>query len=181
MRARFERLRLHERVRPVTAVATAGDARIGRALSHRHVVRDAMERGLRAVLVVEDETLFLDRADAVLAAAVKELRGRAWRLLYLGDDRGGEELAPAPGCAALRDAGTQVAPYAVAYSAAVYDDMLAAAPGRFADMQKRLGADGSIETILAALAPALVVHPAIATVPARLPFQTPEDQERFVP
>ena len=43
--------------------------RIGRALSHRGIVQDAAERGLRSVLVIEDETLFLDRTDAVLDGA----------------------------------------------------------------------------------------------------------------
>jgi hypothetical protein len=48
-------------------------------------------------------------------------------------------------------------------------------------MRDHLGAGDSLDTDLTALEPALVVHPAIATVPLDLPFQDPADQERFIP
>ncbi len=181
MTGRLARLGIGERTRWFPAVPSPADARIGRALAHRRIIQDAAERALRSVLVIEDETLFLDRTEAVLAAALAELRGRDWKLLYLGAPRGGHGLTAEPGYAHLRQAGGDAWPNAVAYHAAAYAELLVALPTGFAAMHDALGAEGSIATILAGRAPALVVHPAVATVPADLPFQEPADQERFVP
>jgi len=181
MERRLARLGIAERTRRFPSIRSPADERIGRALSHRRIVQDAAERGLRCVLVIEDETLFLDRALSVLAAATAELRGRAWRLLYLGTWRGSEGLAAEPGCDHLRQAGDRTAPDAVAYGAAVFDDLLGRLPSAFIAMQRHLGENGTLDTTLAGLGPALVVDPTIATVPLCLPFQDPADQERFVP
>jgi hypothetical protein len=181
MQQRFAQLGIAKRVRLFVSVPSPADERIGRALSHRRIVQDAAERSLRSVLVIEDETLFLDRTEVVLADAVRELRGRPWRLLHLGTWRGSDGLTAEPGCAALRQAGDRTGPHAVAYGAAVFAEFLARSPLGFGAMQTMLGEHGSIDAILAALAPALVVHPAIATVPFSLPYQDPADQQRFVP
>jgi hypothetical protein len=181
MQARFARLGIDTRMRHFPLVPSPADERIGRALSHRHIVQDAAERSLRSVLVIEDETLFLDRSDAVVAHAAVELRGTAWRLLYLGTERGSDGLGAEPGCAHLRQAAGRTGPHAVAYGAAVFAELLVRLPIGFVAMQDHLGADGSLEADLAALEPALVIHPAIATVPLDLPFQDPADQERFIP
>lgn len=181
MQARLTRLGIAERVRRFAFVPSPADERIGRALSHRRIIQDAAERGLRNVLVIEDETLFLDRTDQVLAAATAELRGRTWKLLHLGTWRGTDGLTAEPGCMHLRQAGGRTGPHAVAYGAAAFDELLHRMPMSFGAMQDHLGNSGSIDAILADLAPALVVHPAVATIPFSLPFQEPADQERFVP
>jgi len=181
MQARLTRLGIGGRVRRFPFVPSPADERIGRALSHRRIVQDAAERGLRSVLAIEDETLFLDRTEEVLAGAAAELRGRAWRLLHLGTWRGSDGLAAEPGCAHLRQTGGRAGPHAVAYGAAVFADLLARMPMNFGAMQEYLGANGSIDAILDGLGPAFVVHPAVATVPFSLPFQEPADQQRFVP
>ena len=181
MQRRLARMGIDHRARRFASVPSPADARIGRALSHRRIVQDAAERSLRSVLVIEDETLFLDRTEIVLGAAVAELRGRPWRLLHLGTWRGSDGLAAEPGCAHLRQADKRTGPHAVAYGAAVFAEFLAATPMSFGAMQTWLGEHGSIDAIQAGLEPALVVHPAVATVPYSLPYQDPEDQERFVP
>jgi hypothetical protein len=181
MQARLARLGIAGRTRRFPAVPAPADPRIGRALSHRRIVQDAAERGLRSVLVIEDETLFLDRSEAVLAAAASELRGRPWRLLHLGTWRGSDGLAAEPGCAHLRRAENRAGPHAIAYGFPVFPELLARMPMSFGAMQTHLGENGSIDAILAGLEPALVIHPAIATVPFSLPFQDPADQERFQP
>jgi hypothetical protein len=181
MQARFARLSIETRVRHFPLLPSPADERIGRALSHRRIVQDAAERSLRSVLVIEDETLFLDRSDAVLARAAAELRGRAWRLLYLGTERGSDGLAAEPGCAHLRQAASRTGPHAVAYGAAVFAELLARLPIGSGAMQDHLGVGGSLDADLAAIEPALVVYPAIATVPLSLPFQDPADQQRFIP
>ena len=180
MQARLARLGIGDRVRRFPSVPSPADERIGRALSHRRIVQEAAERGLRSVLAIEDETLFLERTDAVLARAIAELRGRSWKVLHLGTWRGSDGLTEEPGCAHLRQAGDRTGPHAVAYGAAAYAELLSRMPLSFGAMQDHLGKDGSIDGILAGLAPALVVHPAVATVPFSLPFQEPADQERFV-
>jgi hypothetical protein len=180
MQRRFTQLGIADRVRRFQSVSSPADERIGRALSHRHIVQDAAERSLRSVLVVEDETLFLDRAETILSNAARELRGKPWRLLHFGTWRGSDDLTPEPGSTALRQAGDRTGPHAVAYGAAVFSDLLACSPLSFGAMQTALGENGSIDSILASLVPALVVHPAIATVPFSLPYQNPADQQRFV-
>jgi hypothetical protein len=181
MQGRLARLGIVDRVRRFPSVPAPADERIGRALSHRRIVQDAAERGLRSVLAIEDETLFLDRTEAVLAGAAAELRGRPWKLLHLGTWRGTDGLAEEPGCVHLRQAGDRTGPHAVAYGAASFAALLSGMPMSFGAMQDHLGKDGSIDSILAGLAPALAVHPAVATVPFSLPFQEPSDQQRFVP
>jgi hypothetical protein len=181
MQARLTRLGIGGRVRRFPALPSPADERIGRALSHRRIVQDAAERGLRCVLAIEDETLFLDRADAIMAGAAAELRGRAWKLLHLGTWRGTDGLTAEPACAHLMRADGRAGPHAVAYHAAGYAALLGAMPMGFGAMQDHLGAQGSIDSILSGLTPAFVVHPAVATVPFSLPYQAPEDQERFVP
>ena len=181
MQMRLMRLGFDERARHFSAVPSPADPRIGRALSHRRIVQDAAERGLRSVLVIEDETLFLDRAESVVSAATAELSRRRWRLLYLGTWRGSDGLAAEPGCALLRQAEKRTGPHAVAYSADVFAELLARMPLSFNAMQQYLGENGSIDATLCALGAALVVHPAVATTPFSLPFQDPADQERFVP
>jgi hypothetical protein len=181
MRARFARLDIERRVRHFPFVPSPADERIGRPLSHRRIVQDAAERSLRSVLVIEDETLFLDRSEAVLAAAAAELRSRAWRLLHLGTGRSSDGLAAEPGCAHLRRAAGRTGPHAVAYGAAVFAELLARWLIGFGAVRDHLGAGDSLDTDLTALEPALVVHPAIATVPLDLPFQDRADQERFIP
>ena len=99
MQRRLARLGIDHRTRRFASVPSPADARIGRALSHRRIVQDAAERSLRSVLVIEDETLFLDRTETVLGAAVAELRGKPWRLLHLGTWR-----AAATVCRRNRDA-----------------------------------------------------------------------------
>ena len=99
MQARLARLGIGERARRFPSVPSPADERIGRALSHRRIVQDAAERGLRCVLAIEDETLFLDRTEAVLTAATAELRGRQWKLLHLGTWRGSDGLAEEPDAA----------------------------------------------------------------------------------
>ncbi len=181
MQARLGRLGVTDRLRRLAAVPSPADARIGRALSHRRIVQDAAERGLRCVLAIEDETLFLDRTETVLAAAAAELRGRRWKVLHLGTWRGSDGLAREPGCDHLMQAAGRVGPHAVAYAIEGYAELLDRMPMSFGAMQDYLATEGSIDSILAAVAPALVVNPAVATVPFSLPFQDPADQERFVP
>ena len=181
MHARMDRLGIGSRVNHFVALASPGDPRIGRALTHRRLIQDAAERSLRSVLVIEDETLFLDRAAAALRGATAELRGREWKLLNLGSWRGVDHLVLEPGCEHLVQAGGRTAPFAVAYGALSFAELLSAMPVNVGGMADALGADRTIDTILAAVAPAFVVNPAIATTPKDLPYQEPADQHRFMP
>jgi hypothetical protein len=180
MEARFARLGLAQRVRCLHARASPGEERIGRALSHRRIIQDAAERGLRGVLAIEDETLFLDRTEDLLGPALKDLRGRPWKLLHLGTWRGSDGLAEVEGSQHLRQPEGRTGPHAVGYGEACFEELLARMPPGFGAMEAFLGKDGSIDSILAEVAPSFVTHPAVATVPISLPWQDPADQRRFV-
>ena len=135
---------------------------------------------LRSVLVIEDETLSSIARKWCWAPRLPNSEASPG-VCCISARRGSDSLPPEPGCAYLRQADKRTGPHAVAYGAAVFAEFLAATPMGFGAMQTWLGENGAIDVILVGLEPALVVHPAVATVPFSLPYQDPEDQERFVP
>ena len=88
----FERCGIAGRVRRFPAIDTSSNRQIGRALSHRAVVAEAQRQGLSNVLVFEDDVMLSADAAPRLAAAVADLNGREWDLLYLGACRWGQRF-----------------------------------------------------------------------------------------
>lgn len=180
MQARFAHLGIADRVKRFPAVRAPAEPRVGRALSHRRIIQDAFDRDLRSVLVIEDETVFLDRTDEVLDAALVELRHRPWKALHLGSWRGCDGLVAEPGCTHLWRPGGRTGSHALAYGHAGFADLLSVLPSTFAAMTNHLGAERTIDHVLAPIEPAWMIGPAVATVPWMLAYQAPEDQVRFI-
>lgn len=60
--------------------------KIGCTLSHQAVIREAKRRGLKNVLIFEDDCVFLDGFLEHLTKSVDELRSFEWDLFYIGGE-----------------------------------------------------------------------------------------------
>ena len=126
-RRRFAALALGTRVERFPAVPTPGNHHVGCASSWRRMVCRARDRGLRNFLGIEDDAIFLDATLDVLAAAVAELEGLDWDLLYLG---GAAWQPPAglPGHRALQSPRALTCTHALAVNHTAYGRLLAEIP-----------------------------------------------------
>ncbi len=117
------------------AVYTPHNHHIGCALSHRAVIAEAKRRGLRNVLVLEDDVVFAPDAVDVLRQGLEELNGLndknapegAWEMLYLGGVHQRESREKVPGCKYIEFAHVSTT-HALAYSNTVYDKILQDVP-----------------------------------------------------
>ena len=119
------------------AVATPHNHHIGCALSHRAILAEARRRGLRNVLVLEDDVVFASDALDILRQGLAELRGivgsDAWEMLYLGGYLRRRSSEKVPGCRRLELAYATTT-HAVAYCKPVYDQILQDLPDNPAEM-----------------------------------------------
>lgn len=60
--------------------------KIGCTLSHQGIIRLAKEKGLKNVLIFEDDCLFLEGFNDKLSLSVRELEGFEWDLFYGGGE-----------------------------------------------------------------------------------------------
>jgi Glycosyltransferase family 25 (LPS biosynthesis protein) len=127
----FRKLGIAEAVQRFPAVETPPNHHIGCALSHRAILAEARRRGLRNVLVFEDDVVFAPDAVEILRQNVAELQRlegmNPWQILYLGGWPHGRQFEKAPGCRHLELAWVTCT-HAIAYSNAVYDRILADVP-----------------------------------------------------
>jgi glycosyl transferase family 25 len=82
----FERgkVELYEATRPSDPGGFDSLGARGCYTSHLEILRDARDRGVESVLVMEDDCEILPRHVERLEALVDELQGRAWGFAYLG-------------------------------------------------------------------------------------------------
>jgi len=126
--ARFHALGVGRIVERLPAIMTPGNHHRGCALSHRAAIAEAKRRGLRHVLVAEEDVVFHDDTNAVVRRALEQLGDTPWDVLYLG---GVHRRAPEP--VAGRDA--LLAPtyvttsHALVYHSRVFDRLLDEIPG----------------------------------------------------
>ena len=125
----FRRLGIAEVVQRFPAVETPHHRHIGCALSHRAILTEARRRGLRNILVLEDDVVFAPDAVEVLRQNLAELPRlkETWPMLYLGGATIGQKFDKAPECQHLELAWVTCT-HAIAYSNAVYDCILADVP-----------------------------------------------------
>jgi len=133
VQARFEDLGIASRVHRFPAVDTPVNHHIGCALSHRAILAEARSRGLRNVLIFEDDVIFAANALEKLRPNLEELKGeelhgRQWKMLYLGGHRWGRRFEKAPGCRHLEIPHRVTCTHAIAYHESVYDRLLAEIP-----------------------------------------------------
>ncbi len=179
--ARFARLGISNRVRRFEAVQTHPNHYVGGALSHRAVIQEARQQGLRNVLAFEDDVLFTTDAIPGLQAAVEELHEREWKLFYLGACRWNREFPPLPGSRRLAQAGAVTCTHAVAYHQSFYDRILREVPGDAAGTENWLRTHHALDQYFAfhITEQKYVLSPVIATQPKIVPMESPEVQQRL--
>ena len=168
-------LGIAHRIRRFSAIETPHNHHIGTALSHRAIIAEAKWLGLGNVLILEDDVLFSKDTADVLARSLAELAEREWQLLYLGGQRWGQTLPPAPGCRFLQTAHGVTGLHAVAFRRSVYDSILAEVPATPAAMARWLQTHRGIDQYLAQrfAGTSLVTCPSVATQPLLIPHGQP--------
>jgi hypothetical protein len=169
----FERAGIAGRIRRFPAIDTPSNRQIGRALSHRAVVAEAEGQGLSNVLVFEDDVILSEDALPHLHAALTELNGLDWDLLYLGACRWQHRFPLAEGCTRLEQAGPVTSSHAIAYRTSVYRRILADVPAEAPAMEEWLKTHHGIDQYYASCIgeKKLLLSPVIATQPALLPLE----------
>jgi hypothetical protein len=180
--ARFTRLDISHRVQRFEAIRTETNHYIGSALSHRSVIQAAKQQELENVLVFEDDVLFTADAIPGLHTALQELRGRDWKLLYLGACRWNRNFPPLPGFQRLAEVGAVTCAHAVAYHHSVYDRILREVPGDTAGMEEWLRIHHGIDQYYAftITEQKYLLSPVIATQRNILPMESAEVQQRLL-
>ncbi len=180
--ARFDRLGILHRVRRFEALRTQPNHHVGCALSHRAVVEEAKRQGLANVLVFEDDVLFTSDAISSLMTALEELRGRDWRMLYLGACRWRQEFPLLQGATRLAEAGAVTCTHAVAFHHSVFDRILTEVPASFAGMEEWLRVHHGIDQYFAfhISQGKYLVSPVVATQANILPLESEEVRERLL-
>ncbi len=177
---RFETLGIASRIRRFPAIHTPENSHVGCGLSHRAIVAEAQRLGLSNVLVFEDDVVFTKDASALLQAALQELAGRDWGLLYLGACRWEHTFPMVDGCTRLEHAGPVTTCHAIAYHESEYSRLLEALPADTAAMQTWLQTYRGIDQYYASEIPdrKFLVSPVIATQENLLPYEPVEVRQR---
>ncbi len=180
--ARFARLGIAGRVRRFEAIRTPPNHHIGCGLSHRAVVAEAARQGLENVLVFEDDVLFTSDAIDGLHAALDDLCGIDWGMLYLGACRWNRDYPPLSGARRLAQAGPVTCTHAVTYHRSIYDRILREAPGDCAGMEEWLQTHHGIDQYYAVhiTERKFILSPVIATQHNIVPLESPDVQQHVV-
>lgn len=182
MSARFARLGIAHRVRRFEAIETPRNPHAGYGLAHRAIVADAKAQGLENVLVFEDEVRFTADAIPGLQAALEELKGREWKLLYLGACRWNRDFPPLDGCQRLGQAGAVTSAHAVAYHRSIFDRILGEVPADNAGMEAWLNTHHGLDQYYAftVTEEKYLLSPVVATKLDILAMESAEVQARLI-
>ena len=168
-RNRFAQLGIGWLVERFPAIPTPSNHYHGCALSFRAMVIEACRRNLDHFLIVEDDAVWLDTTEQILAEALGELAGRPWDLLYLG---GAPETEPQPlaGCKRLRTSGFVTCKHALAVNRSAYERILTDIPpggAEFDDwLAEYIASDQYLgRQIAQGVYRALIVEPRLASQP----------------
>ncbi len=165
VQARFEALGIAGRVRRFPAFETPSNHHIGCALSHRAILAEAKQRGLRNVLVFEDDVIFSVDAAERLRPNIEELKQRDWKTLYFGGHRWGQTFEKAPGCRHLEIPKGLTCTHAIAYHESIYGQILKDIPTSPSAVALWLRANGGIDQYYARVFDGkhLVTSPTVAS------------------
>jgi len=174
----FQRAGIAARVR---RFPSSGEGETGRALSHCAILEEAARQGLNNVLVFEDDVILTRDALAHLAAALAELKGREWNLLYLGGCRWEHRFPLAEGCTHLEHAGPVTCLHAIAYNRPALARILSEVPRDAAEMSQWLGVHFGLDQYFAfrLTEKKFLVFPVVATQAGILPLEAPDLLQRI--
>jgi hypothetical protein len=179
---RFDAIGVGRTVERFPAIATPDNHHAGCARSHRAMVAEAKRRGLRNVLVLEEDVIFRHDTLEHVRRALDELDGREWDLFYLGaQHQGAEEHPPTP----VEEGSTLELPayatttHAVAYNHTMFDRLLTEVPEDGAAFDEWLSANYAIDQYLPSriregVFTAFVMNPRVAAQPWMLNYEDAE-------
>jgi hypothetical protein len=172
--ARFDALGAGRIVERQAAIMTPDNHHDGCARSHRAAIAEARRRGVRHVLVVEEDAWWLDDTEAVLRRALDQLGDQPWDVLHLGGVHR-KPPVPVPGCDALLHPSYTTCGHAIAYHARAFDRLLDGIPDDPDAFAMWLARYRAIDQYLprqvdAGELVAYVVTPHVATQPALLEY-----------
>ena len=180
MRRRLQALGINEIVRIYKTDSVSENHRVSFALSHRAILQEALELGLDNVLVIEEETLFLDETLAHLTKSLEELGQREWNLFHLGGQSRKQPNSLAVGCRYLRIPHALTSTHAVAYDRRVFVKILHDLPATAEDMSDWLEDIQGYENYLSQLTQQFMAEPSVTTVTHLLPHEEEIMQKRFL-
>ena len=125
---RFQTMGIEAGVRHFRMVDSGDSAHLGNTMSHRAIVREAMQQGLENVLVFGDETLFLKETLEYLSQSIIELKRREWNLFLLGGQQQNTPSPTAAGCSNLGIPQQLRDIHAVAYGKGVFEKIASDVP-----------------------------------------------------
>lgn len=132
----FKRLGILHRIRRFSAIESPEPHHIRTALAHRDVIKHAQIQGLRNVLIIEDDALFLEDILNHLERTINELKTKPWKVFHMGRHRIENRFPRAPGCNFLLSPGQEpTCMQSVAYSYRAYQAILDDVPDNPEDMQ----------------------------------------------
>ncbi len=175
--ARLARIGLGDRLACVPARNTPGNPQIGALLTRRDILA-AAEPG-KPALILTGDLLPLDRAGEVLRAAAPDLARNSWSVCHLG---GWWPLVPEPepGSRHLHRAREVRSIHAVAYSPGTIAQLLGSWPGTVTAAADWLLRHGAPERQLGRMPAAVLLQPAVTTLPELLPFEPVALQPRYL-
>lgn len=172
MESRLRRLGLLQRAERFPAVETAENHHIGCALSHRNVLAEAKRRGVKNVLVLEDDAIFRQDTLDILPRVLDEVETVDMDLLFLGGRVWSDELQEVPGCSHLRVTEKITTTHAIVYDAAVFDRLLEVMPDTLEEMRNWIATHVAIDQYLCRAPyrkmisyPLLSIQPNLAAAP----------------
>lgn len=98
--------------------------KIGCTLSHQGIIRLAREKGLKNVLIFEDDCLFLEGFNEKLSLSVRELEGFEWDLFYGGGEPNNYMHEVSENLYTMKNSGGMYATHCYAVHERFYDTFL---------------------------------------------------------
>lgn len=147
----FRRLGILYRIRRFSAIETSESEsnHIGYALCHRNIIKHAQIQGLKNILVIEDDAIFVEDILKHLEKTINELKTKPWKIFHMGRHRIGTIFPKIPGCNFLQSPGKELTcTQSVAYSHLVYRTILDDLPDEIDGMQDWIVAYPSFDQYL---------------------------------
>ncbi|GJL83899.1 MAG: hypothetical protein DHS20C01_35330 [marine bacterium B5-7] len=165
MQRQFEALGIENQVSRFSAIESTSNHHIGCALSHRMIIEQARRRGLRNILVFEDDAILHRDTAGILDKALEELARLDWSLLYLGGHKWDKSFALSEGCRFLEQPHGMTMTHAIAYNAKIFNRILDDLPNSIDGMERWLQTHHGIDQYLRYIGHKFVTRPTLASQP----------------
>ena len=176
---RFQAMGIEAGVRHFRMVESDESAHLDTTMSHRAIVQEAMQIGLENVLVIGDETLFLNDTLEYLSQSIDELKQREWNLFFLGGQLQNTVSPGAAGCSNLTIPQQLQDIHAVAYNKGVFEKIASDLPDSREIMATWLSKQRGYENYLMQLDNKFIAAPPVTSTTSLLEHEDEGYRSRF--